>query len=264
MDLRVNVPEQSVLMNPAQSALALIESIVIDSAVMYEEAGDELKRVARRIDELDEQRKDLVGPLNDTVKRINDLFRGPLDLLRKGQTIIKGKMVAYLTEQERIAAEAKREAEAAARAVQERLDAEAAAARAQAEADAEALRSQAQEAAASGDVATAAALESRADSKLEAGLEHAAALEVAADAVAPAVLMESPKAVGISARGTWKAEVTDKAALIAFIATRPDLLHLVDVNQSGLNAMAKALKDAMTMPGVRAYQERTIAARRAA
>jgi uncharacterized membrane protein YqiK len=266
MDIKIAMPEQSALMTPAQSALASIEALTVDSPVMYSEAGDELRRIATKIGQLDQQRSDIVKPLNDTVKRINDLFRAPLDMLRQGQSILKAKMVEYSTEQERIAAEARRVAEAAARAERERLAAEAAAAQAQADAEARALREQAEAAKVAGNVAEAAALESRAESRLDAGHEDAVALELASHSIAavPAIEPEKVAAAGTAIRGTWKGKVVDKAAFVSFVAANPDFIGLLTVDQSALNMLAKSTKGEKSVPGVQFYQERTIAARKVA
>ena len=45
MDLKIAVPEQTVLNRPAQAALDLIQSMVIDSDEMFGEAGEELRRI---------------------------------------------------------------------------------------------------------------------------------------------------------------------------------------------------------------------------
>jgi len=68
---------------------------------------------------------------------------------------------------------------------------------------------------------------------------------------------------GISMRETWRAEVVDKAALIRAAAVRPDLHALLEVNVPALNGMARALKSAMSIPGVRAVCETGVSVRRA-
>lgn len=67
---------------------------------------------------------------------------------------------------------------------------------------------------------------------------------------------------GISARETWRAEVTDKAALIRAAAANAQFQALLEVNQVALNGLARSLKSAMNVPGVRAVREAGIAVRR--
>lgn len=263
MDLKIAVPEQTVLTRPAQAALDLIQSMVIDSDEMFGEAGEELRRIKAKTKELDEQRDGLVRPLNETVKKINDLFRGPLRMLEQGEGALKSKMIGYQTEQERIAAEARRAAEAEARKERERIAAEAAAAQARAEAEATELRRQAAEAKAAGDTESAAALASTAESRTEAAAAVVMEAEVAVTAVHTAVVPAPARVSGIATRSTWKAEVTDKAKVVAFIAANPQFLNVLDVNQSALNQLAKAMKAELPIDGVRVYEERGMSARAA-
>ena len=79
-------------------------------------------------------------------------------------------------------------------------------------------------------------------------------------AVRPA-RMEPPKAEGISFRTQYRAEVVDFAALVQAVATRKAPLTLLQPDQAALNQMARAMKQAMNLPGVRLIKERVVAAR---
>ncbi|MCA3233441.1 MAG: hypothetical protein INH06_14215, partial [Cupriavidus sp.] len=50
---------------------------------------------------------------------------------------------------------------------------------------------------------------------------------------------------------------------IKFVAAHPEHQHLLDVNQSAINQLAKAQKDAMNLPGVEAYPDAVMSARAA-
>jgi hypothetical protein len=67
---------------------------------------------------------------------------------------------------------------------------------------------------------------------------------------------------GVSFRETWRIEVVDKLALVKAIAARPDLVNLVDPNQTALNHLARAHKNTLELPGVRVWCELTVAASR--
>ena len=77
------------------------------------------------------------------------------------------------------------------------------------------------------------------------------------------------RALGLctSVRGTWKAAVNDKLALIKHIAANgeanPDLLLLLQVDAMALNRRAKALESNLALPGVKPVFERSLAARAA-
>lgn len=77
-------------------------------------------------------------------------------------------------------------------------------------------------------------------------------------AVAPTM----PKVSGITYRETWSAEVTDLAALVAYVATRPEFAGLLSANMPALNAQARSLKASLRMPGVKAVCTRDVAAGR--
>lgn len=304
--VNVQTPDAGALNKSAENFLASARSIVIDSPEMYQTAVTELQQIKRKSKDLEEQRVGLVAPLNAVVKKINDMFRAPLDFLTQAESTIKQAMITYDREQERRAVEERRKAEEAAARERARIQAEAAAAEAKAKAEEDRLRAEAQaaerkaaearaeeerirteaEAAArAGDKARAEALEAqakeqsraaqaadvtaaKAESKADSKGEEVRAEELRAQAAmvqaAPvAVATATPKISGIAGKTKWKGEVKDKLALIKFVAANPQFIGLVDANESAINKMASALKQAMNVDGVRVYEERQIAARAA-
>lgn len=262
LSLQVDAPEEGALVKSAQSALAVVQAITIDSPEMFEAAGMELRGIKQKIEALESQRVKLVKPLNDTVKNINDLFRKPLALLNDASSALRGTMLTYQDEQDRIRREAEDKARRLAEAEQARLREEAAERDRLAREEAARLQAKAAE---STSRAEAQALEQRAHEVQQQGAAEAATLRDTADIVTAApVAVMAPKAAGISTRETYKAEVTDKQKLVAYIAAHPDFLNLLDVNATALNQMAKALKSNLNLPGVRAYPDRGIAARKVA
>jgi hypothetical protein len=67
---------------------------------------------------------------------------------------------------------------------------------------------------------------------------------------------------GINFRENWRAEVVDKLAFVIAVASRSELIHLIDPNLSALAHLARAQKNALTIPGVRVWRERVVAASR--
>jgi len=246
----IAAPDANQLNTRAQSALAMVESMVIDSQETYDLAADELKAIKSKAKTLEEQRTAITGPINKALKAVNDLFRAPGAYLEQAEAIIKRKMIGYTTEQERIAAEQRRKAEAAIRAEQARIAKEAAEREAAAQAEAAKLIE-------AGDAEKAA--EVQAEAAIEAASLAATAQVMTAPVAAPAVA----KVSGVSMRSAWKAECTDKAALVAFVAANPQFLNLLDVNTSALNQMAKAMRETMKIDGVRVYEEKQLASRSA-
>jgi len=81
-------------------------------------------------------------------------------------------------------------------------------------------------------------------------------------AAAPTVV----KTEGVSIRTTWKAalmtpESKNFLLLVKHIAKTPELLGLLKLDGSALNAMARAQKALLKLPGVRVYQEKSEAVR---
>lgn len=89
-------------------------------------------------------------------------------------------------------------------------------------------------------------------------------LEEAIAAPAPDVQVEkaTPKVEGISYRETWQATVTNPMALIRFVAAHPQFEHLLTPNLPALNGLARSLKGAMAIDGVKATSTKSVAASR--
>lgn len=252
----LTLPDSVKLTTTAQSALAFIEGMVIDSAETYGFAADELKSIKARATAIEKQRTGITGPINTALKSINDLFRGPGDLLAQAERIVKGKMVAWDQEQERLARIERERAEAIAAAQRRALEAQAAAAQAEAEMQAKA----AAEAAAAGNAQAAALAQAEADRAQSASAEAAltAQLVVAAPAVVP---IEKTKGISTSKKTDF--EVVDLLALVKHIAAHPELINLVVADSVKLRAYVKGLGLACQLPGVRVFEERVLSARAA-
>jgi colicin import membrane protein len=246
-----------VLANKAQQALTSASDFVIDSTTMFELASDDLKQVKTLQKEVEEKRTSITGPLNQAVKAVNDLFRGPKDYLDKAEATLKRAMVTWTTEQERLAAIARAEAEAAARGERERL---AAIEREQAEA-ARRAQEEAQAAAAAGDQEAADAAMAAA----QAAQEQAEMAALTANIVTITPQVEAPaKVSGISSRVTFSAEVFDLMQLVNAVAAGQAPIEALQAETKFLNAQARAFKKAGQLyPGVMAMAEHSIAARAA-
>jgi hypothetical protein len=75
--------------------------------------------------------------------------------------------------------------------------------------------------------------------------------------VAPAP--PKPAAAGLSFRDNYSAKITNLMALVQAVAKGAQPITLVEPNMPALNQMARALKDAMNIPGVEAKNERLAA-----
>jgi hypothetical protein len=260
----IRAPEQlpRVLAAAEEATRVLAEvgdAYLVDSAAMYECAAADLAQVKRRQKELDELRDYIMKPLREHNERLTRVLNVPRDNLKIAEDRIKAGMVGYDQRAEAARAEAERQARAAA---------EKRAATVKAEADA--ILAAANEKRLAAEAAVEHATDFVAREQALARLEEAdRAAQVATDAsfaaaAAPAVVPMStasstPSVKGLSKRKTWKAKlrgVTDaeKAASLAQLvqaaARDPKLLALLEFNDKGGDAWAKAMKEHASAPGV--------------
>jgi len=69
--------------------------------------------------------------------------------------------------------------------------------------------------------------------------------------VVPVVRPEVARVAGVSTRETWAAEITDKAAFLAW-AAKPENNYMAEPNMTALNSRARAEHAEMKIPGVKA------------
>lgn len=234
----MNYPESVALAKPDPALILSADQLlslarqsyaVITTADECEAAGEDLKGIKAKQKALEDARTAITKPLLEAQRAVNALFKKPQDMLLEAERIVKRGILAYQDAEERKRREAEAAAAEAARKEREKLEAQAAkAAAAGKTGKAEAL------------AATAAAIPER--------------IEIQSGA---------PVISGVSSRTTWRAEVTDKAALVAYISAHPEWLHLVELNMTALNGLARSQKSALALPGVRAIEEKQIAARAA-
>lgn len=72
----------------------------------------------------------------------------------------------------------------------------------------------------------------------------------------------APRVEGVNFRENWRVEVIDKLAFVAAIASRPELVNLIDPNLAALGHLARAQKNALNLAGVRVWCERIVATSR--
>ncbi len=250
------LPDSAAMTSKAQSALAFIKSFEIKTSEDYGLAADELKAIKSKAKAVEDQRTGITGPINKALKAINDLFRGPTALLEEAERTLKGKMLTWDQEQQRIAAEARRRAEAEAEAERQRLAAEAAEqqriAQEQASAAAAAQKAGDDQAA---ELARAAAERAQA----EATVAATTAQMVVAAPVVPA----QAQVKGISTSTRVDFEVQDLYKLVLHIAEHPELISLVAADTVRLRAYVKGLGAACALPGVRVFESQVMSARAA-
>lgn len=260
-----NYPEVAQATQLAAQSYDTALAVKVDCPEMFEIAADELRGVVTRRKQIEELRLSLTRPLDESKKRIMDLFRVPTDRLVEAEKLLRDEMTAYQVAERQQAEAARREAEARAaaeRAEQERIQREADAARRKAEADAEAARR-----AGDAEAARKAAESAQAAAAAEASARERVEL---ADIAPPTVIATmQPKAAGVATRKTWKHEVTDFKALVLAAAKRAEagddfLVGFLLPNDKALGTAAKSMQAKLAIPGVRAYAEDGLSVRRRA
>lgn len=256
MQIEIAAPDQAKMLTGAQHVLSVITDTVIDSPFMYEAATDEVRSITARKKALNEQRLAITRPLDEAKKQVMALFDPALTLLDEADKIIRGKMISYTSEQERL-----RKIE------QARLDAIAAEERRKQQEEAEAARKVAAEAQARADAAAEAGNMQAAAAAMEVAEQSASAAAtaemVAAVIVAPTAVSAAPQVKGVSGAKVWRGEVTDKAALVRYVAAHPEFLDLIEPNTTAINQIAKAMKQACPVEGIRVFQDQQLRVRAA-
>jgi hypothetical protein len=111
----------------------------------------------------------------------------------------------------------------------------------------------------------------QAEAELEKEVEHAEAVgasvaEVEAIIerpliVQPAVAPAPPKPIGATVREKWVGQITDKRVFVEFVVAnkRWELLGLLDENPSAVNALARSVKSAGSIDGLKFWNEGAVA-----
>lgn len=208
--------------------------IEVTDDLSFAQAGEALRSIKGFAKKLETARTTMKAPVLEAGREIDAFFKTPANRLSDAEKALKQRVAAYQIEQDRI----RREAEALARAEQERID------RARREAE--------------------AAARAELEAQLDAGEVPFDVEEPAAPAPEPTVIVpEVARVEGVSMRRVTRARVADLRAIVAAAAAgNAEAFALLEVNQSALNAYARAhTVDTGTVPGVSLYEDTVVSAR---
>lgn len=218
-------PEAKKALKEAENTVQRFAGYAIKTPEEYVLSAEDLKRVKGKIAQLTEVRQSLTKPLDESKKRIMDLFRKPIDALMTVESAIKGAIIRYseAEEEKRRKEEARLQAEARERELKEK----------------ERIEKQ------------AIKLEEKGD--LEAAEAHRSKKE---EVYVPRPIVESrvEKVSGVHKIITWHARIVNESKV-------PREFCIPDVKK--LEALAKATKGSMKIDGIEFYQEATISSRKA-
>jgi len=215
-------PEAQKLAQESEGVLSVYQNYKIATPQQYTLATDDLKRIKAKAKELEELRKSLTRPLDESKHRIMNFFRRPLELLSKAEGIVKQAMLTFQREEER----KRQEKEARLREL----------ARKEEEKKRKQLEEKAKKAEAKGDIEKAEELRQQAE---------------IVNIPTPIVPTETTRIEGIKTRTIWRAEVVDINKL-----PREYMIP----NQKMLQQFAQATKGKIPIPGVKFYEEKIIVA----
>lgn len=262
VDLKVSHPDQA-LFKSASNALTTAKAYTIDSADMRDLAARELTKIKALQKDVESKRKSITQPIDAAKKAVMALFAAPTDYLEQAEALLKIAIGTYDREQERIRIAEQAARDEAARQERARLEQEAAAREAEAQAEAARIQQEAAAAAQAGNAAEAARLEAEAVSRVEQGAAEVETLQQTATLITAPIAAPVRQTKGVSTRMVWKTEVTDKLALVKYVAEHPEYLELLEANMPAINKIGLALKQACPIAGVRVFEEPVIAARAA-
>jgi hypothetical protein len=233
------------------TALKIEPGYRIAGAIEAVGANDALGKIKGLNKRIAEAKAAEVEPLNAQIKAVRERYRDAEALLLNAEDTLKRAILLFRKE-EQARLEAQRIAdETAAAKERARLESEARKEREKAEARAAALRAKGQD--------------EKADAAIQVAETSASAKEaVAAMVAAPVGAAEPTKLTGSSVRELWKGKITDLSAFLAAIAGSDyDIEDVVQINQAGLNRLAKTLKGNMSkvLPGSVAIREESLSAR---
>lgn len=241
------------LISSAELFVKRVESMQVRTPREYEQAAEALKAVKAKHNEIEADRVRVKEPILEAGRRIDDLFRAPLQMLKSGETALKKLQTDYQLEQQRLAREEQARLDEEARKQREAFEAEARQKREEADREAAELRAKAEAQRAAGKEIEANILVAKAINVVNSSEEEAeVALTQAAQVVAPKARVEIPLVQGQSMRTIWRGRVVDPALV-------PDMFKVVD--DKLIQDFAKNTKGEKQIPGLAFYSEQVLSSR---
>ncbi len=197
--------------------------VIVSDLYSFELAANMVGDITARIAEREDMRKRVKAPILEAGRKIDAMFKVPINQGEKVKAIIKNKMTIY---QQTVAAE-RREAE-------DKANKKAQEVKRKTEADALALMEKGEE---------------------DAAQELLDNMDMAPN---PTSVIPSLKVKGVSSRANWKAEVTDLLKLVKAVSKGQAPINLLTINISAANRYAKVVRDTLEVKGLRFYNDETL------
>lgn len=257
-----------------QEALTLVQQangLTVYDQPSYDFACEFVKGVKALRTKAETDIRPAIDAAHKSWKKVLGLLQSIDDPLKQAEASVKGKIGAFVAEQDRI----RREEEARAAAEQRRQQMEQIRleneARAKAEAEARAINEAARRKAEEEQEAAIALAEAQGATVAE--IEAIIMAPLAAEEVAPAPVFipqaryvpppppppAIEKAKGVVSREIWSGEVTDMKLLCAAIGRGEASVNLVVPNMAAINGLARIERNGLKVPGLRAIVNTSVA-----
>lgn len=242
----------------AQQVLTVAKAIVITTPEQYQDAAQVFTQIKQKIKDLEAQRTSITGPINASLKTINDMFRRPKEALEAALSYYERPMAAFQREERR----KRNEAEEKARLERETLEREAIQKAEEEQKRLDEIRLQQQEAARQAEQAANPVAAFLAKQKVEAlKEEEQETIQATTDAIResamaaralPAEYVPKTTAAGTRANTVWRFRVIDPA-----LVPREFLM----IDEKKLGEHARTMKEKAQVAGVEFFDEIKIGVR---
>jgi hypothetical protein len=233
----------------AENYLSEIELFEVTDATV-DDASEKLAQVSKAIKDTEADRKSLTAPLDLTKKRLMDKYRPIIEMLNRARLILRQKGEEYHAEKDRIREEAlakQREENEKERKRLEGLRLAAEKREREAREKAEAAENEKER--------------RRLLAKAEKDREKAAAFEEKAETAPAAVAPAPTKVKGMTRVTRWRAEILNPRLILIAVTEGRLPAAVVTINQSELNKIATAMKDAGRIDGCKIVPVKSVSSR---
>jgi hypothetical protein len=234
-ELALEVPkEMTALVANASNYEIAASEFLVDSEASFQVADQIQASLKAEAKKINDQRMELTRPIDTFKKKIVEFFSPAVDGRTKAATIYQQKMLAFRRHEREKAEQAQREAERLLQIEREKKEAEAR----KLEAKAATLKT---------------------DSARQKALQDAEDLRQTAALMPETVALSAPEpqTVASNVAQTWKAEVKDTGQFLRWLILHPEWHTCVKFQEAEMNRLARQVRDAVPVQGVRIYPQET-------
>lgn len=212
----------------SEGHLTSAKEFAVDSEAAFQVADTLQTELKISVKQLNDERMQITRPIDDFKNQFLEAAKPAIDNYTAAAKCYTDQMSVYRRQEREKAEAARREAEAVLRKERERLEAEAL----KREADALRLKSK--------------AAQDKALAEAQAARQAAAQVPETMALSAP-----EPQTVASNVATIWKAEVVNPVEFLQWLITRPEWMSCVQFKDAEMNRLARQMRDAIKVPGVK-------------